>query len=326
MAYVDLNTINKYNDDMIMKMVKKVNRLVNGYVDKTDTGYRWAEYTLRRGNSPAAFARMLKALILITSTYWGDKNRTMDFEDVVSGEGYYRCGCQVYGYNCRFNNLCWHIENLLDLVGDSMEEVMKGDALRLVVRINYRKFTVSYMIEYDEICDDCKAIPEEVARLKEVMRPDSLFQQAIYSHGLATGFGVNEVSSERAEENLKNLLDLVGSGKEICCSWKTQQIGGFGIFVRGEVTIASNRDLWSYVGSDGSREFNPWEYDRYLISRRDELDFGWHDHTEFFVRPKEMIAFWAKNWFVRDVPGGREFVKKLQDWGYKVYITKPRHG
>ena len=321
MAYVDLNT-----DNLIMKMVKKVNRLVNGYVDKTDTGYRWAEYTLRRGNSPAAFARMLKALILITSTYWGDKNRTMDFEDVVSGEGYYRCGCQVYGYNCRFNNLCWHIENLLDLVGGSMEEVMKGDALRLVVRINYRKFTVSYMIEYDEICDDCKAIPEEVARLKEVMRPDSLFQQAIYSHGLATGFGVNEVSSERAEENLKNLLDLVGSGKEICCSWKTQQIGGFGIFVRGEVTIASNRDLWSYVGSDGSREFNPWEYDRYLISRRDELDFGWHDHTEFFVRPKEMIAFWAKNWFVRDVPGGREFVKKLQDWGYKVYITKPRHG
>ena len=63
MAYVDLNKINKYNDNnLITKMVKKVNRLIDGYVDKTDTGYRWAEYTLRRGNSPVAFARMLKAL------------------------------------------------------------------------------------------------------------------------------------------------------------------------------------------------------------------------------------------------------------------------
>ena len=327
MAYVDLNTIDKYTDNvLIASVIKRVNRLIGGYVDKTDSRFaKFPKYTLRRGDSIVSFVRMMQAIDLITTSYWGDKDEKRDFEDVVSGEGYYKCGCQVRCFNGRFQNLCWSVRNLFSIISENMEEVINGEALRIVFKINYRKFTVSYQIEYDEICDDCKAIPEEVARLKEVMRPDSLFQQAIYSHGLATGFGVNEVSSERAEENLKNLLDLVDSGKEICCSWKTQQIGGFGIFVRGEVTIASNRDLWSYVGSDGSREFNPWEYDRYLISRRDELDFGWHDHTEFFVRPKEMIAFWAKDWFVRDIPGGREFVEKLRGWGYKVYITRRRH-
>ena len=97
------------------------------------------------------------------------------------------------------------------------------------------------------------------------------------------------------------------------------------MFVRGEVTVASNKDLWSYVGSDGSREFNPDENEKYLISRRDELDLSVWDHTEFFVKPKEFIAFWAKDWFIKDVPGGREFVNKLRKMGHKVYITRRRH-
>ena len=182
---------------------------------------------------------------------------------------------------------------------------------------------INIEITVDEDCQSCIKNVNKVARLKETMRPDSLLQQAIYSHGLATGFGV-EVSAEVAEDNLKKFLCL-SEDKEICCSWKNQQIGGFGLFIKGEVTIASNRDLWSYVGRSGQREFNSDEYEDYIISRRDEVDFSVWDHTEFFVKPKELIAFWAKDWFVRNVPGGRELVKKLQGWGYKVYITKPRH-
>ena len=79
------------------------------------------------------------------------------------------------------------------------------------------------------------------------------------------------------------------------------------------------------MGSDGSREFNPDENEKYLISRRDELDLSVWDHTEFFVKPKEFIAFWAKDWFIKDVPGGREFVNKLRKMGHKVYITRRRH-
>lgn len=243
----------------------------------------------------------------------------------ASVRSYYACGCEAEWGSEVFEGGCYKyiITRMIYIITS-----FKGG-----VSVNVESLTGTYKKAHycitinalEEKCDECAAMPARVVELKEAMRPDSLFQQAIYSHGLATGFGVNEVSSERAEENLKNLLDLVGSGKEICCSWKSQQIGGFGIFIRGEVTIASNRDLWSYVESDGSREFNPWEYDRYLISRREELDFSVWDHTEFFVKPKELIAFWAKDWFVRDVPGGRELVKKLRKMGHKVYITRCRH-
>ena len=238
---------------------------------------------------------------------------------------YYACGCEAGWASEVFEGGCYKyiITRMIYIITS-----FKGG-----VSVNVESMTDTYKKAHycitinalEEKCDACAAMPARVAELKETMHPDSLLQQAIYSHGLATGFGVNEVSSERAEENLKNLLDLVGSGKEICCSWKSQQIGGFGMFVRGEVTIASNKDLWSYVGRSGSREFNPDEYEEYLISRRDELDLSIWDHTEFFVKPKEVVAFWAKYWFVRDVPGGREFVEKLRKEGYKVWITAARH-
>ena len=122
-----------------------------------------------------------------------------------------------------------------------------------------------------------------------------------------------------------SLLNLRWEETEICCSWKSQQIGGFGMFVRGEVTVASNKDLWSYVGINDTRDFSVDEMYEYLIDRKEDLDLTVWDHTEFFVKPKEVIAFWAKDWFIREVPGGRELVEKLRKMGHKVYITRRRH-
>ena len=171
----------------------------------------------------------------------------------------------------------------------------------------------------DEECPDCTALREEVKK----MRPDSLLQQAVYSHGLATGFGANLVKAEVAEANLRKLTSL--RGKEICCAWKNQQIVGFGCFVQGEVTVASNKDLWSFVARDGSRKFNLNENIEYLIERKEDIDFSVCDHTEFFVIPQKLVGFWAKEWFVRSVAGGRELVEKLRKEGYKVWITAARH-
>ena len=249
-------------------------------------------------------------------TEYSMENGVSEYQEVFD------CGCfYMQEYDPTPHTLEWLMDHILDI---------KDDIKKLEFIIYYDDESDSMgsptiYVDRSDICEECLETPRRVAELKQTMRPDSLFQQAIYSHGLATGFGVNEVSSERAEENLKNLLDLVGSGKEICCSWKTQQIGGFGLFVRGEVTIASNKDLWSYIGYTGNRDFNVDENYEYLIDRKEDLDLTVWDHTEFFVKPKEVIAFWAKDWFVRDIPGGRELVEKLQGWGYKVYITRRRH-
>ena len=234
----------------------------------------------------------------------------------------YSCGCY---YDQEYDPCRSRLEKAMSRILKEKEMIEK---LEFTIFYSDRLDCIgapSIYITRKEICEECLEMPRRVAEIKETMRPDSIFQNSIYSHGLATGFGSNQVSAETAEDNLMTLLGLRWEETEICCSWKTQQIGGFGMFIRGEVTLASNRDLWSYVGINNSRDFNVDEFGKFIIDRRDELRLGWQDHTEFFVKPKELIAFWAKDWFIRDVPGGRELVEKLQGWGYKVYVTRRRH-
>lgn len=308
----------------VIRFVKKADRLLNEVEHRVVQGK--LQFSLDNKYSKKDFWNIFK---LLSFTFKKGEQKKGEqkiyFSDVFEAKAYYKCGCEVEGFSSHFEEDClWSYDHAIYLVNKCMCEIYTEGG-EISFGIDLVNFTASMKVKYSEQCEDCLEASRYVLQLKETMRPDSLLQQAIYSHGLATGFGMNEVSAEKAEENLKILLNLVGSDKEICCSWKNQQIGGFGLFIKGEVTIASNRDLWSYVGRSGQREFNSDEYEDYIISRRDEVDFSVWDHTEFFVKPKELIAFWAKDWFVRDVPGGRELVEKLQDWGYKVYITRCRH-
>lgn len=238
----------------------------------------------------------------------------------ASVHSYYACGCEAGWASEVFEGGCYKyiITRMIYLITS-----FKGGVILSVEALPgtkkkglYLDITINAL---EEECPECTELREEVKK----MRPDSLLQQAVYSHGLATGFGANLVKSEVAEANLKKLTSL--QGKEICCAWKSQQIGGFGCFVQGEVTVASNKDLWSFVARDGSRKFNLNENIEYLIERKEELDFSVCDHTEFFVVPKKLVGFWAKEWFVRSVAGGRELVEKLRKEGNKVWITAARH-
>ena len=233
---------------------------------------------------------------------------------------YYACGCEAEWGSENFERGCLYkyiITRVMYIITS-----FKGG-----VSVNVESLTDTYKRAHycitinaiEEECDECAVLRKEVKK----MRPDSLLQQAVYSHGLATGFGANLVTSEVAEANLRKLTSL--RGKEICCAWKNQQIGGFGCFVQGEVTVASNKDLWSFVARDGSRKFNLNENIEYLIERKEDIDFSVCDHTEFFVIPDKIVGFWAKEWFVRSVAGGRELVEKLRKEGYKVWITAARH-
>lgn len=132
--------------------------------------------------------------------------------------------------------------------------------------------------------------------LKESVRPDSLIQNAIYSHGLDTGFD--------GKRNVKDIIDKmvtvcdfsddVFNNAEICASWKTQKIGGCGLYIKGDVTVASNIDLYSFVDANGERIFNKTGRVDGIFTRREELDLHKWDHTEFFVRPESIVGFWIK--------------------------------
>lgn len=231
----------------------------------------------------------------------------------------FTCGCGISEYAVDYGGTSFYwIFN--DLVRDILR-CKNGVEVRTKITSegSWEPYMEVSVMALDEECPECAELREEVKK----MRPDSLLQQAVYSHGLATGFGANLVKAEVAEANLKKLTSL--HNKEICCAWKSQQIGGFGCFVQGEVTVASNKDLWSFVARDGSRKFNINENMEYLIDRKEDIDFSVCDHTEFFVIPQKIVGFWAKEWFVRSVAGGRELVEKLRKEGYKVWITAARH-
>ena len=184
---------------------------------------------------------------------------------------------------------------------------------------------IVYRIHENENCCNCG----EVATIKTMAKPDSLLQQAIYSHGLATGFSGHKSNSD-IKDSIMGVLSACLHGGEICCSWKTQQIGGIGLFVRGEVTLASNRDMWSSTNKNGERIFDV-EDDRYLdniITRKEELDLTIWDHTEFFIIPKDCCGVWVKDWFYQS---NKDFVKSLMEEFHrfnpnlKLFITKRRH-
>ena len=122
----------------------------------------------------------------------------------------------------------------------------------------------------------------------DVEKPDELLQMAIYSHGVAA-FRTSGEKNE-AVERLENLEAIDG---EICCSWKTQKLGSVGAYVTGNVTLASNSDIASFI-EDGERKFKFDEcYDESLISSKAELDLDYDYNTEFWLKDVKIVGIWV---------------------------------
>lgn len=165
-----------------------------------------------------------------------------------------------------------------------------------------------------EDCEDCQKTREA----KKKMRPKNSLQQVIYSHGFGTKY---TMQSYRVEDGLNAFLALIDSGKrgEVCCSWETQHIGEAGVYISGEVTLASNADVNSDVNAYGERVAHRcWEN---LIRDENEIDLNIDTHasTEFFVIPKKICGFWVTKestksyWY-------KEFEKEAKARGFEVTI------
>lgn len=175
----------------------------------------------------------------------------------------------------------------------------------------------------DEECDTCK----ESKQRKKEHKPDSLLQGSIYCHGLATGFSGQHLSISEIASRVLAIPEIEKKSGEICCSWKSQPIGGCGFYVSGDVTVAANRDVWSHVNKLGDRVIGDdsiyWDS---LIERKEDLDLTQWDHTEFFVIPHKIRGFWVKDWFAKSEPRILEVAKIIgEGMGVKTYIIHRRH-
>lgn len=168
-------------------------------------------------------------------------------------------------------------------------------------------------VKSDVECEDCTGGCFD--------KPDSLLQAAIYSHGLAAYQGKRSVS-----DILWDAANIDSHPEwEICCAWKTQHIGPVGIYVRGNVTVASNIDLCSSVSDSGDRVFDTEDWrSRGIFWRREDLDFSQWDHCEFMVQTDEIVGFWIKDWYLASSEG-QQIKAVVEKIGRRLFVVKKRH-
>ena len=194
------------------------------------------------------------------------------------------------------------------------------------IEVSFIDFSGEYLaglnVFIDEECDNCR----DSSQWKQEHRPDSLLQGSIYCHGLATGFSGQHLSIQEITSRVLAIPEIEKKGGELCCSWKTQPIGGCGFYLSGEVTVAANRDVWSHVNELGNRVIGEeslyWDS---LIEKKEDLDLTQWDHTEFFVIPHKIRGFWVKDWFAKSEPRILEVAKIIKkEMGVKTYIVHRR--
>lgn len=237
----------------------------------------------------------------------------------IDAEAHYKCGCIVNSNiddGLRFENFSIR----------SFKRYFDGH-VPSKIKVNFIDFSgdryfAGFNIFVDEECDDCR----DSSQWKQEHWPDSLLQGSIYCHGLATGFSGQHLSISEIASRVFAIPEIEKQGGELCCSWKTQPIGGCGFYLSGDVTVAANRDVWSHVNKLGERVIGSDSYYwKFLIERREDLDLTLWDHTEFFVVPHKIRGFWVKDWFAKSEPRILEVAKIIEEeMGVKTYIVHRR--
>ena len=228
--------------------------------------------------------------------------------DIIETEECFSCGCSetIFPNNGCNDSIRLCVEGWLNESDLSHTKIIKKGEIIII-----KKYS-------DEWCYNCSRVME----LGEEMRPDSLLQQAIYSHGLATGFS----GTVSPQEIVERIISLRGD-IEICASWKSQMIGGCGLFIKGDVLFASNADLWSTLNGSGCRIFETSGRRCQLFSKREELDLTQWDHTEFIIKHPQAVGFWMKDWFYNANSDHRKIFDAMKKLGLPgpVCIVKSRH-
>ena len=141
---------------------------------------------------------------------------------------------------------------------------------------------------YDEINDYCIECRAKRFYCDESPRPVG-FEHVVKYHGLNAYYCDGEYES--IINNLKTIMDH--PEYEICCS--TDTIGGIGIVVNGDVTMASNHDLNTGIDRETNRryyhksKFN----DRYIIyDAKDLKDNELGNNNEIIVKNIKAEAIW----------------------------------
>lgn len=132
--------------------------------------------------------------------------------------------------------------------------------------------------------------------LKSV-KPCAALQDITLAHGMkafsAKALGTTVVNA------FKQVMKVAKAGKDICCSLPGEEIGSFGIFVKGDITLLSNEDLESYVDAAaaiGGRLFdytNSWLRSSLIVNKKSVTAYDDGRYHEAWCRNFRITGCWC---------------------------------
>lgn len=129
------------------------------------------------------------------------------------------------------------------------------------------------------------------------VKPCAALQDITLAHGMKA-FSAKALGATVANA-FKQVMKVAKAGKDICCSLPGEEIGSFGVFVKGDITLLSNEDLESYIDAAaaiGGRLFdytNSWLRGSLIVNKKSVTPYDDGRYHEAWCRNFKIIGCWC---------------------------------
>ncbi len=134
---------------------------------------------------------------------------------------------------------------------------------------------------------------------------DKRLNNMVWSHGLFA-------YSYTWKKNLANLINH--PEMEVSCSKRNQNIGNIGVYLMGDVVVASHTDIYSNKAKDYRRVWDPtYDIKNKPLLTKDNISDVHHAFAEIIVTNTEIIGMWVKN-IKKDIKLEKEYEEKIAQY------------
>lgn len=129
------------------------------------------------------------------------------------------------------------------------------------------------------------------------VKPCTALQDITLAHGLKA-FSAKALGASIVD-TFKRVIEVAKAGKDICCSLPGEEIGSFGVFVRGDITLIANEDIESYVDTAsavGGRLFdytNSWLRSSLIVDKKSVAPYDDGRYHEAWCRDFKIVGCWC---------------------------------
>ena len=171
--------------------------------------------------------------------------------------------------------------------------------------------------DYDEYL--LEAMFEKLVYVDILKRPDKKIQDLVFTHS------VNYSYLDGVEEDISRIRTIIDNFNnpnfQMCCADKKEHLGKTGVYIKGEVLVASNNDIFSDIADNGRRTI-PMYFAKKLIRIIEEYEsVVSSSYKEMIIVPKEIKGLWIK-------PNGLDenYINKIESLSNELNVPLTRLG